>query len=573
MQLLHGLARWKDFKWLRKPISFKKAFVLSIVCHFLLLLFCALIVSLFNIPLIYNPPLVFDFAYVPSEGLQTVTLQGDHLEDSAKPKQAQTKSEQRPHPRQLNDAETVRSLEDEGAAENAERPNTPEVLEEATAANLAANATAVVDQTVPETSDSDVGNDNYVPEARNRDQLTNPYVISRFKPLARYLPPFDVRNPNLVPARIAMTKRQRERLQKQVKKLSYKLNELGVADSLLVWSVGGQQYDVKVRRLPTKSNTGLDEILVEISTQENGHQLTTEMRLKRLAFSSFAQFVDYWDPRVAVHNDELVGRFHSNTTFAVSNRFGVVPKFYGKVTTAGFRVRSGGSFPFFDRESIFLGGLETGVRPIHVPKHFLPAVKEAAADSSRYRQVSGETWITFNGDGTYSWRDASAHANRTKNKIPNDTAFIISGDKKSVIHVKGVVNGKILVYSAKRIIIDGSLNYAQHPEVSPFADDYLGLVSEKNIEIAHPSVTGPGDLYIFASMFAKRRFVVRNIYGHGEAKLYIYGSLSAGSLSATEPRYATHVQFDKRLESRRPPNFPMTDKFELNHWDGTWHLK
>ena len=36
----------------------------------------------------------------------------------------------------------------------------------------------------------------------------------------------------------------------------------------------------------------------------------------------------------------------------------------------------------------------------------------------------------------------------------------------------------------------------------------------------------------------------------GEATLYIYGGLTAGSISATEPRYATHIQFDKRLSSK-----------------------
>jgi hypothetical protein len=52
--------------------------------------------------------------------------------------------------------------------------------------------------------------------------------------------------------------------------------------------------------------------------------------------------------------------------------------------------------------------------------------------------------------------------------------------------------------------------------------------------------------------------------------LLIYGSLTAGSLSATEPRYATHYQFDPRFEQERPPGFPMTDRYEVESWDPEW---
>jgi hypothetical protein len=31
--------------------------------------------------------------------------------------------------------------------------------------------------------------------------------------------------------------------------------------------------------------------------------------------------------------------------------------------------------------------------------------------------------------------------------------------------------------------------------------------------------------------------------------------------TATEPRYATGIRFDPRLESRRPPGFPVTDRY------------
>ncbi|MHC4844227.1 MAG: hypothetical protein ACYTEE_10535, partial [Planctomycetota bacterium] len=156
--------------------------------------------------------------------------------------------------------------------------------------------------------------------------------------------------------------------------------------------------------------------------------------------------------------------------------------------------------------------------------------------------------------------------------LPVEASYLIAGRKVS-LHVRGTVKGKVLVYSPERIIIDDDLVYESDPEDSANADDYLGLVSDKYIEIAPPEVTGPGDLVIHAAIYAKRRFSVRKYRDRNEALLDIYGSLSAGSLSATEPRFHTRIRFDRRLEELRPPGFPMTDRFEVESWDTVWDVK
>jgi hypothetical protein len=46
--------------------------------------------------------------------------------------------------------------------------------------------------------------------------------------------------------------------------------------------------------------------------------------------------------------------------------------------------------------------------------------------------------------------------------------------------------------------------------------------------------------------------------------------LSAGSISATEPRYATKIEFDPRFERLRPPGFPVTNRYETESWDRQW---
>jgi len=90
-------------------------------------------------------------------------------------------------------------------------------------------------------------------------------------------------------------------------------------------------------------------------------------------------------------------------------------------------------------------------------------------------------------------------------------------------------------------------------------------------------VTGPGDLEIQAAIYAKRRFIVSDDPAPGEptacpcaATLSIHGSLTAGPLSPTEPRYATQYEFDNRLEQVRPPGSPVTDRYEVDTWDPEW---
>lgn len=549
-------------------LSFKKACALSLLLHAVLLAAAGLMVNVFYVPNLHRPPLVFDFVFIPTEEVEERSQRDlapeEQPADLPKPQAAQqTDGRHTTSQARTDEAQTkIRTLEDEATemASSSETIHAP--TDDAQRTEGADNPDLPEDWTDP----------GDMPEERTVANIQDLLDLSPIEATNLKLPDFKHRNRDRLTPKISMAKKQRKRLLKELNKLAEKLPEMSFADTVLVWNIKDQAYRVRVRHQPVRTETDLENVTVQVHTVRDGKALVTEVKMKRLAFSSFAQFVDYWSPYVAIHDDRLVGRFHSNTSFVVSNDWGVKPQFHGKVTTAGYRIKKGGQFPFFDYDSMFLGGLETGTRVIHMPKGVLPFTEEATMDSSRLHVVSEETWIRFHRDGRYAWRTKSQPERVYHQELPDEASFIIVGRNKATIHLKGVVNGKVLVYTHGKIIIDDNLVYARHPEVVAFADDYLGLISEDNVEIAHPSITGEGDLYIHASIFARDEFRVRNLYGHGEAMLYIYGSVSAGSISATEPRYATHVQFDKRLAYRRPPHFPMTDRYEITDWDGYWRL-
>jgi hypothetical protein len=239
------------------------------------------------------------------------------------------------------------------------------------------------------------------------------------------------------------------------------------------------------------------------------------------------------------------------------------------VTTAAHSVNYGDRPGYVRRSAIFLGGLETGVRSIPFPQRYVPFPADAGAGEDRVRYFAEDVRITFDADGSYRWRAIASGSEERSAEISAESTYLIAA-AKAELHVEGTVNGKVLLYSPERIVVESNLVYAQDPATTPEADDYLGLVSDKYVEIAAPDVTGPGDLTVHAAIYAKRGFTVKGYGARGGALLDIYGSLTAGSISATEPRYRTRIRFDPRLEKLRPPAFPMTDRYEIESWDGVW---
>ena len=344
----------------------------------------------------------------------------------------------------------------------------------------------------------------------------------------------------------------------------------GEAESRVAWKQNGQAYTAVFRQLPAGDATGVEHVVVDVSTEQGGKKMSTQLTMTRLSFSSFGQFVDRWSPEVQIHDDEIDGRFHSNTAINLSWMWRVKPVFNGKVTLASHDYKTDSDFPI-SRRRLFPAGLEMGVHRIALPSRFLGFLNEAANRDENAQRFERDARIVFYEDGTYGWSylvDGGAEERRAV----TSPAHYLLGVEGATLHIKGTVRGKVLVYSPERIVIDNDLSYA-HEHGAPDADDYLGLVAEKSVEIAEPEVTGLGDLKVDASIYALREFVVREFTSRTSGTLRIFGSLAAGSLTATEPRFATKIEFDPRLKDARPPSFPLTDRYELESWNGEWRVE
>jgi hypothetical protein len=331
------------------------------------------------------------------------------------------------------------------------------------------------------------------------------------------------------------------------------------------WRQDGQHYTAVLRKLPNSDVMGMEHLAVDVTTERDGQRLMTQLRMTRLAFSNFAQFVDQWDPGVQIHDDEIDGRFHSNSEIRVSGLGRVQPVFRGKVTVAAGDVQSDGPLSF---RRTFPAGIETRARRIPLPTRGT-ALDELALREDRVQRFVHDAIVTFYADGSYGWRDGEGGPELGRRTLSNDPYYLI-GAEDVTLYVSGTVNGTVLVYTPDRIVITDDLVYAADPR-APDADDYLGLVADRTVEIGGPEFTGPGDLEVHASIYARYEFAVRNYRSRPSGTLLIFGSVTAGSVTATEPRFATKIEFDPRLTTMRAPGFPLSDRYEIESWSGEWH--
>jgi hypothetical protein len=355
-------------------------------------------------------------------------------------------------------------------------------------------------------------------------------------------------------------------LTRSVQQLAQKLLDTNTTATTISWQQDGQQYSARVMRQPAADSTGLEQVIAEIVTNKDGKRMKTRLSLKRLAFSHFTQLVNNWDPRIQMHDDVIDGRFHSNTEFGLTTIGGVKPRFFGKVTTAASTLTFNGINARRNKD-VFQGGAETKTDRVTLPRD-MPDVLNGGDEGHR-QMFAEDTRIIFNPDGSYVWRRANGEG-ALEHAEPSQKPRYLIGEKDAKLYVRGTVSGIFTVYSPNDIEIEDDLVYLKDPRQTVISRDYLALIAGRDIRIAATEVTGPGDLNVHAALFARRRFFTEGTEHAKPAVMFIYGSLTAGTILETEPRYGTKLDYDKRFEYLRPASFPMTRRYEVDSWDQDW---
>ena len=356
-------------------------------------------------------------------------------------------------------------------------------------------------------------------------------------------------------------------LTKNVQQMAQKLLDTNMTNTELTWQQDGQQYSARVMRQPAVDSTGLEQVVAEIMTNKDGKRMKTRLSLKRLAFSHFTQLVNHWDPNIMLHDDVIDGRFHSNTEIGLAFSGGVEPRFFGKVTTSAAKMTYDNFGMRKRSKNIFQGGIETQTERVTLPRDMPDVVNGGEGDDRRV--FTEDTRIIFNSDGSYVWRLANGDGPLQRAESSQHPRYLI-GEKGAKLYVRGTVCGIFTVYSPTDIEIEGDIVYSKDPRDTLISRDFLALISGRDIRVAGTEITGTGDLNIHAALFARRIFRIESVDRGKVGRLMILGSLTAGSILETEPRYATNLDYDKRFEYLRPASFPMTRRYEVDSWDQDW---
>ena len=328
------------------------------------------------------------------------------------------------------------------------------------------------------------------------------------------------------------------------------------------WRDGKQEFTLHLEREPAASATELEHAVLEVHTEVEGVAMTARLPAKRVAFSHYAQVIDRWNPDVSLSSDRILGRFHANSAVHIDADREHRPLVTGASTVSG-RVHFAGTAR---RGSVFPNGLETGVPRMPLP-HRVFDWEALAPGEDHVHRLHEDAQILFHGDGSYEWHALGSDSWHTV--TPSASPWLLIANEGVELRVEGTVAGSLLVYSPTRVTVSGDLRYAHDPHVGA-SEDYIGLVSDAYVEVATPEITGPGDLDIQAVVFAGRQFRVRRYRDSHGGLLSIFGSVTAGSLSATEPRYSTLLEFDHRLEEHRPAYFPMTNHYVFENAEPAW---
>jgi hypothetical protein len=368
------------------------------------------------------------------------------------------------------------------------------------------------------------------------------------------------------PVVTAMPQPEQTMLTKNVQKLAQQLLDTNMTNTELTWTQEGREYSARVMRQPAADSTGLEQVVAEVMTENNGKRMKTRLSLKRLAFSHFTQLVNSWDPNIRLHDDVIDGRFHSNTEIGIAFDGGIEPRFFGKVTTAAVSMTFEPQMKRRNKE-VFQGGIETRTERISLPRD-MPDVANGGETRDRHL-FTQDTRVLFNADGSFVWRAANGEGALERAEASDRPRYLVA-DKGVKLFVSGTINGIFTVYSPDDIEIENDLMYSKDPRESLLSRDFLALIAGRDIKVAATQVTGVGDLRIHGALFARRRFVIEAAKIGKPGTLFILGSLTAGTIFETEPRYATKMDFDKRFEYLRPASFPMTRRYEVDSWDQGW---
>jgi len=290
-----------------------------------------------------------------------------------------------------------------------------------------------------------------------------------------------------------------------------------------------------------------------------------------IPFSRYFWFSDeeagvYW-----ISGDSVWGPVHTNGVLRTNGS----PVFYGKVTA--YRGISPGPATGGSNAQ-FLGGWEVGIYNT-ISTDMTPLVNAAVAGNGA---APPNTKSLYNLPTGFQFL-SNGKAIRTVGANPPDTVLVSDIAPTGVIycsqdvHVSGVFNGQLTIYSEDDIWIDDDIVYADDPNSNPDSDDILGLVANDNVIVADNPANNNNCNIQACIMAVNGKFTAQNYSGRPIAGiLRITGSIvqdrrgAIGTFStwtgSITHGFSKRYRYDPRLQEISPPYYPYLRHLHLVSW-------
>lgn len=360
-----------------------------------------------------------------------------------------------------------------------------------------------------------------------------------------------------------------------------------------VWELGttSDTFNVVLNDITANvsiSTVGLDTTMVKVTTQANAYdeEYTRMFGSNRvikdsvvayfsdkLPASSFFWFTNTEGSTYWVTGDTVWGPMHTNDKLYT---FGS-PVFYGKATA-----RKGIEPPPTSPANLaeYLGGYEIGVAN-SVPTDASNILTAATAGNGG---AAMNTMCLYDQPLVLEFLNDGRVVREVNFGAP-DTVVLSAIAPTGVIHsttdirVKGVLNGKLTVYSGDDIFLDDDIVYASDPNVNPASDDVLGLVAYDDILITD-NIPNALDIHIQASMMAMTgKFKADNYSTRGVCgTIFMTGGViqdqrgpvgtftGGGGVFTLTNGFFKNYKFDPRLSTIAPPYYPFVTALRLVAW-------
>jgi len=356
------------------------------------------------------------------------------------------------------------------------------------------------------------------------------------------------------------------------------------------------------------SNLDLDDGIIDVEIGTLGDMKTLKsvgtfngvskevlVKLKPSSYAKFAWYIDNMSSKIFVDGDTVYGPFHSQSTLNI----GGDPVFYGKVTTnRGFNPDP----KFWNSKGFdphFYAGFKTGVDIPFVNNYDFNQQKNAAAEgvslggSSLF--MNTDLWLTFNSDGTVTYRTGSGSDSSTYNLpitlplttfAPTGVVYLGKGN----VYMGGTLSGQVSVVTGESsglgqgnvYAVDDikynqpAMTYAGNNDWEPTTStDMLGIMTSNNFIIAD-KIPNYSNIVVDASIFcAQGGVMAENLQTiNNRGRIFVTGGVVAAKEElivklendGTFKGYKKHVVYDERFLLNGPPNFPVTDSFEIVSW-------